>query len=91
MWIKLPSTVWVNSDKIKEIYCDTVEVVSGIVSQRIYFIMDDDAQANKSRFYTEIKPEFFTLEQATDELVRAIAQNRHNRLKLTEKGELIAL
>lgn len=91
MWIKLPSTVWVNSDKIKEIYCDTVEVVSGIVSQRIYFIMDDDAQANKSRFYIEIKPEFFTLEQATDELVRAIAQNKHSRLKLTEKGDIIAL
>ena len=91
MWIKLPSTVWVNSDKIKEIYCDTVEVVNGIVSQRIYFIMDDDAQANKSRFYAEIEPEFFTLEQATDELVRAIAQNRHSRLKLTEKGDIIAL
>jgi hypothetical protein len=91
MWIKLPSTVWVNSDKIKEIYCDTVEVVNDIVSQRIYFIMDDDAQANKSRFYVEIEPEFFTLEQATDELVRAIAQNRHSRLKLTEKGDIIAL
>jgi hypothetical protein len=91
MWIKLPSTVWVNSDKIKEIYCDTVEVVNDIVSQRIYFIMDDDAQANKSRFYAEIEPEFFTLEQATDELVRAIAQNRHSRLKLTEKGDIIAL
>lgn len=91
MWIKLPSTVWVNSDKIKEIFCDTVEVVSGMVSQRIYFIMDDDAHANKSRFYTEIQPKELTLEQATDELVRAIAQNRHSRLKLTEKGDIIAL
>jgi hypothetical protein len=91
MWIKLPSTVWVNSDKIKELYCDTVEVVGGMVSQRIYFIMDDDAQANKSRFYAEIEPEFFTLEQATDELVRAIAGGRHNRLKLTEKGDIVAL
>ena len=91
MWIKLPSTVWVNSDKIKEIYCDTVEVVNNMISQRIYFIMDDDAQANKSRFYTEIEPEFFTLEQATDELVRAIANGRHNRLKLTEKGDIVAL
>lgn len=91
MWIKLPSTVWVNSDKIKELYCDTVEVGGGMVSQRIYFIMDDDAQANKSRFYAEIEPEFFTLEQATDELVRAIANGRHNRLKLTEKGDIIAL
>ncbi len=91
MWIKLPSTVWVNSDKIKEIYCDTVEVVSGRISQRICFIMDDDAQANRSRFYTEIQPKELTLEQATDELVRAIAQNRHSRLKLTEKGDIIAL
>lgn len=91
MWIKLPSTVWVNSDKIKEIYCDTVEGAGDMVSQRIYFIMDDDAQANRSRFYAEIEPEFFTLEQATDELVRAIANGRHNRLKLTEKGDIIAL
>lgn len=91
MWIKLPSTVWINSDKIKELYCDTVEVVGGMVSQRVYFIMDDDAQANKSRFYAEIEPEFFTLEQATDELVRAIANGRHNRLKLTEKGDIVAL
>lgn len=91
MWIKLPSTVWVNSDKIKEIYCDTVEVVSGWVSQRICFIMDDDARANGSRFYTEIQPKELTLEQATDALVRAIAQNKHSRLKLTEKGDIIAL
>lgn len=91
MWLKLPTGGWLNCDKIKEIYCDTAEVVGDIVSQRIYFIMDDDAQANKSRFYTEIEPEFFTLEQATDELVRAIAQNRHSRLKLTEKGDIIAL
>lgn len=91
MWIKLPSTVWVNSDKIKEIYCDTVEVVAGRQSQRIYFILDDDSKQTISRFFVEIEPEFFTLEQATDELVRAIAQNRHNRLKLTEKGDIIAL
>lgn len=91
MWIKLPSTVWVNSDKIKEIYCDIVEVVSGRVSQRICFIMDDDARANGSRFYTEIQPKELTLEQATDALVRAIAQNKHSRLKLTEKGDIIAL
>lgn len=91
MWIKLPSTVWINSDKIKEIYCDTVEVVGGMVSQRIYFIMDDDSKQTISRFFAEIEPEFFTLEQATDELVRAIAGGRHNRLKLTEKGDIVAL
>jgi len=91
MWIKLPSTVWINSDKIKEIFCDTVEVVAGRQSQRIYFILDDDSKQTISRFFVEIEPEFFTLEQATDELVRAIAQNRHSRLKLTEKGDIIAL
>lgn len=91
MWIKLPSTVWINSDKIKEIFCDTVEEVAGRQSQRIYFILDDDGRQNISRFFAEIEPEFFTLEQATDELVRAIAQNRHSRLKLTEKGDIIAL
>lgn len=91
MWLKLPTGGWLNCDKIKEIYCDTVEVVGDIVSQRIHFILDDDAMTNKSRFYIEIEPEFFTLEQATDELVRAIAQNRHSRLKLTEKGDIIAL
>ena len=91
MWIKLPSTVWVNSDKIKEIFCDTVEEVTGRQSQRIYFILDDDSGKNISRYFAEIEPEFFTLEQATDELVRAIAQNRHTRLKLTEKGDIVAL
>lgn len=89
MWIKLPSTIWVNCDKIKEIYCDTVEVVSGMVSQRIYFIMDDDTQANKSRFYIEIQPKKLTLEQATDHLVRSIALNKTSRAKLLVDGTVV--
>ena len=89
MWIKLPSTVWVNSDKIKEIYCDTVEVVNGIVSQRIYFIMDDDTMTNKSRFYTEIQPKELTLEQVTDHLVKSIALNRTSRVKLSVDGTVV--
>ena len=91
MWIKLPSTVWINSDKIKEIYCDTVEEPGSRQSQRIYFTLDDDSKQTISRFFVEIEPEFFTLEQATDGLVRAIAGGRHNRLKLTEKGDIVAL
>lgn len=51
MWIKLPSTVWINSDKIKEIYWDIVEEVAGRQSQRIYFILDDDGRQNISRFF----------------------------------------
>lgn len=91
MWIKLPSTVWINSNKIKEIYCDMVEEPGGRQSQRIYFIFDDDCMGHMSRFFAEVNPKFFTLEQLTDELVRAIANNKHNRLKLKEEGDIIAL
>lgn len=86
MWLKLPTGGWLNCDKIKEIHCDTVEVVNGMVSQRIYFIVDDDTQANKSRFYTEIQPKELTLEQVTDHLVKSIALNRTSRMKLSVDG-----
>lgn len=88
MWLKLPAGQWLNCDKIKEIYCDVVEGHPD--EYRIYFIFDADCLGRKSRLYVKIEPNFFTLEQATDELVRAIAQNRHNRIRLTEKGDLIA-
>lgn len=89
MWLKLPTGGWLNCDKIKEIYCDTAEVVGDIVSQRIHFILDDDAMTNKSRFYIEIQPKKLTLEQATDYLVKAIALNRTNRVKLLVDGTVV--
>lgn len=89
MWLKLPTGGWLNCDKIKKIYCDTVEVAGDIVSQRVYFIMDDDTLTNRSRFYTEIWPKELTLEQATDHLVKSIALNRTSRVKLSVDGTVV--
>lgn len=87
MWLKLPTGGWLNCDKIKEIYCDTVKAAGDIVSQRVYFVMDgmdDDTQ-----FYTEIQPKKLTLEQATDHLVKSIALNRTSRVKLSIDGTVV--
>jgi hypothetical protein len=44
---------------------------------------------NKSRFYIEIQPKKLTLEQVTDYLVKAIALNRTNRVKLLVDGTVV--